>query len=394
MSGDSGDMLKQLLEKFSNETAMIEEEYKLINEQIAQLEQRLADCEEKKVAVLKDKDRVLGMRDRYLHGKFEAPPELLQAQAEAGAGPAAETAPVVAAKTESTPGVAQIRSVSKKEAAPEPIVAEVPAPAPAAVIPPTPELAAPIPAPVTVEEPPPVAIPEPEPVKVPEQAPAPPPPAIAEIPPPPPVAETTPPPPIAEIPPPPPVAEIEPPLPPPAEIAPPPPPLPEPAAPIAAPPIAAEAEPSKSSIGSHFTPLERTPSGPGMAPPAPTPVTVPLPPPLPGQPAPAAAAPSMNDLLSGLESTPVAEAKPWSPFEVYGQNPELVAETPQTNSANYNTTDWADQSQGAAQGLATTDQQDPNAQATPASDSEEAAKEEPEGETVKSINDALRSLFR
>jgi hypothetical protein len=41
-----------------------------------------------------------------------------------------------------------------------------------------------------------------------------------------------------------------------------------------------------------------------------------------------------------------------------------------------------------------TQAQDPNAQATAQAGTEEEAKEEPEGETVKSINDALRSLFR
>ncbi|MBX9688376.1 MAG: hypothetical protein K2X27_16830, partial [Candidatus Obscuribacterales bacterium] len=73
MAMDSGDMLRQLLEKFSNETALIEEEYKLIHEQISQLEQRLAECQEKQGQVLKDRERVLSIRERYLNGKFEAP---------------------------------------------------------------------------------------------------------------------------------------------------------------------------------------------------------------------------------------------------------------------------------------------------------------------------------
>jgi hypothetical protein len=104
----------------------------------------------------------------------------------------------------------------------------------------------------------------------------------------------------------------------------------------------------------------------------------------------------MNDLLSGLGTTPTADPNQWSAQEVYANSPDLTGEAQAADTTQYNTTDWTDPSAGSLEASSAdyTQAQDPNAQATAQAGTEEEAKEEPEGETVKSINDALRSLFR
>lgn len=178
---DSGDMLKQLLEKFSNETAMIEEEYKLIHEQISQLEQKLAECQNKQVQVLKDREKVLAIKQRYLDGKFEPPPpaELIT--------PDSASSPESSGPTFTKPSGAQISSVSAKRAKKDNIETSPQAAEPidpvADLLPPAPVVPDSVPAEPAVSAAPVME----EPAAVPEVIPPPPPP-----PPPPPVAEAAP----------------------------------------------------------------------------------------------------------------------------------------------------------------------------------------------------------
>ena len=73
---DSGDMLKQLLEKFTVEEAVIHEELKLVQEQIEQLEGRLEQCSRKRVSLAVDRDKVLDMQQRYGKGNLSVSAEV------------------------------------------------------------------------------------------------------------------------------------------------------------------------------------------------------------------------------------------------------------------------------------------------------------------------------
>lgn len=74
---DSGDMLKQLLDKFTIEESVIQEELKLVQEQIEQLESRLGECSTSRNSLQDDRERVFSMMKRYMGGKFDPPPEVL-----------------------------------------------------------------------------------------------------------------------------------------------------------------------------------------------------------------------------------------------------------------------------------------------------------------------------
>lgn len=74
---DSGDMLKQLLDKFTVEEKVIQEELKLVQEQIDQLESRLNECSTSRDRLSTDRERVFDMMKRYTGGKFDPPPAVL-----------------------------------------------------------------------------------------------------------------------------------------------------------------------------------------------------------------------------------------------------------------------------------------------------------------------------
>ncbi|MBY0356710.1 MAG: hypothetical protein K2W82_01810 [Candidatus Obscuribacterales bacterium] len=64
---DSGEALKQVLDKFTNELAMVEAELNLVQEQIGELETRLTSCASKQQVVTQDRQKVISMLERYVH---------------------------------------------------------------------------------------------------------------------------------------------------------------------------------------------------------------------------------------------------------------------------------------------------------------------------------------
>ncbi|MBY0551413.1 MAG: hypothetical protein K2W95_29300 [Candidatus Obscuribacterales bacterium] len=151
---DSGDMLKQLLDKFTVEESVIQEELKLVQEQIDQLESRLGECSTSRDRLSVDRERVIRMMQRYVHGKFEPPPEVLARldtiAAEALArfdSPSGFTA-AAAAVTVSKP--ATVFETPRPTAPPAPVA---PSPAEQILVAPEPEAPSVQPVPAAVPEP-------------------------------------------------------------------------------------------------------------------------------------------------------------------------------------------------------------------------------------------------
>lgn len=134
------EMLRELLDEFTEKEAVTREEINIITSQIEELELRIESNKEKLASLVRDKEKVNAMQDRYLQGNW---PKVY--------------------KTEEAPAAAD--TASSKPAA------EAPAPAPAAPEPaPAPAPAAPEPAPVPAA---PVVAEAPTPPPAPEPAPAP-----------------------------------------------------------------------------------------------------------------------------------------------------------------------------------------------------------------------------
>lgn len=70
---DSGEALKHVLDKFTNELTLVEEELNLVHEQIKEMETRLELCQKKQGTVNQDRNEVLSMLMRYVQGASEAP---------------------------------------------------------------------------------------------------------------------------------------------------------------------------------------------------------------------------------------------------------------------------------------------------------------------------------
>lgn len=65
---ESGEALRQVLDKFANELALLEEELNLIHEQVGELESQLVICQQKQQSVGLDREKVLSMLSRYVPG--------------------------------------------------------------------------------------------------------------------------------------------------------------------------------------------------------------------------------------------------------------------------------------------------------------------------------------
>lgn len=125
----SVEMLKKLLEEFAEKEATTREEINVINQRIQELEERIEDSKKRLGTVALDREKVKVMMNRYTSGDWSVPPSAV------GTVPKAE--PVAAAAVPVTPAAAPT---------PAPVVTPAPTPEPA------PEPAAPPPQPEPVAE--------------------------------------------------------------------------------------------------------------------------------------------------------------------------------------------------------------------------------------------------
>ncbi len=75
------EMMKQLMQEFSEKEALTTEEINVIETELVNLEQRIESCNEKLKNLNSDKDKLASMQERYASGKFtphaiaDSPPE-------------------------------------------------------------------------------------------------------------------------------------------------------------------------------------------------------------------------------------------------------------------------------------------------------------------------------
>ena len=67
------EMMKQLLEEFSEKEALTTEEINVIGKEIVSLEQRVGICRNKLQNLGADKEKLTAMKERYISGKFPPP---------------------------------------------------------------------------------------------------------------------------------------------------------------------------------------------------------------------------------------------------------------------------------------------------------------------------------
>lgn len=151
------EMLRELLDEFTEKEAVTREEINIITSQIEELELRIESNKEKLASLVRDKEKVNAMQERYLQGnwpkvyKTEEPAESTNASEAAKPAPEAP-APAASPEPAATPA----------PAAPEPVAAPAPAAPPVAEVPAPPST--PEPAPAVAAEPaeaPPPAVPNP-----------------------------------------------------------------------------------------------------------------------------------------------------------------------------------------------------------------------------------------
>lgn len=66
------EVLKQLLDEFTEKEALIQEELKIINEQIDELNKRLGSCQRKLETIGADRDKVASMKEHYIGFSLKA----------------------------------------------------------------------------------------------------------------------------------------------------------------------------------------------------------------------------------------------------------------------------------------------------------------------------------
>lgn len=136
------EMLKELLEEFTEKEQVNFEEMNAINQQIGELEKRIESSKEKLSSITTDRDRIQSMRERYLAGTWRnfrsetlaclsllnggTPPQSTANAAPPAPPPASSKQSTAAAKTEKTEAKAEFKTVSEPQAK-----VEEPAPAPA-----------------------------------------------------------------------------------------------------------------------------------------------------------------------------------------------------------------------------------------------------------------------
>jgi hypothetical protein len=117
------EMLKKLLDEFAEKETLVSEEIKVVIDEISQLEAKIALCQRRLSTISADRERVLAMRDRYLAGNFPSvPAAAVLAAASAAAAQASPPTP--------QPGVAGAKAqaavtAAKMPAAPQPVVSAV-----------------------------------------------------------------------------------------------------------------------------------------------------------------------------------------------------------------------------------------------------------------------------
>lgn len=67
------EMMKQLLQEFTEKEALTGEEIKAIEQQVAELNDRIGGCHEKLKNLNEDRERLSAMTSRYVDGKFSSP---------------------------------------------------------------------------------------------------------------------------------------------------------------------------------------------------------------------------------------------------------------------------------------------------------------------------------
>lgn len=145
------EMLRELLDEFTEKEAVTREEINIITSQIEELELRIESNKEKLASLVRDKEKVNSMQERYLQGNW---PKVYKTE-ETPANGAAPAAASQHSETAPAPAPVAPAPTSEPVPAPGPAVSE-PSPAPAPV------------APVAVEPPPPAPeiVPESEPKAV------------------------------------------------------------------------------------------------------------------------------------------------------------------------------------------------------------------------------------